>query len=165
MNLIFSDRDSIAVIKVLFSKDAKMKETRGRQKIRLLFIPEDAVSKELAKEQSDFLRYDYDIDIKFANTREEALNLMINWTPSVVVLDLYCPHFDTLKFLEEWKGGLAEFVALGTSASSELIKSLREKGAISLVMQHDPQDDLEFLFREICCIAPNIDSSPLAFHH
>jgi len=152
-------------MEAIFSKDAKMRQTRIRQKIRLLFIPEDAVSKELAEEQSDFLRYDYDIDIKFASTREEAFNMMINWTPSVVVLDVYCPYFDTLQFLEEWKGGLAEFVALGTSASSELINSLREKGAISLVLQHDPLDDLELLFREICCVAPNIDFSPLAFHH
>lgn len=142
-----------------------MTQLSMRRKIRLLFIPEDAVARHLAEEQSENLKFEYEFDIRFANTLEEARTQMVQWSPSVVVMDMYCDHIDALSFLAEWRDGPSEFVALATHASSELVLTLRERGASSLVTRQDSTDDVEMLFREICSIAPTLELSSLAYTH
>lgn len=127
-----------------------------KKKIRLLVIDDHAAYCSILKEHAELCNYQYDISCEFAESGEEAHDLMKRWSPSVVLVDAHMPTVDCLELLSRWKDTASPIIVTSNERSGEIESSVLSRGAAAYVTKDDSPEEVDRLIERIASLAPMI---------
>ena len=127
--------------------------------VKLLVIDDFSSFFEIISHYADICSHLVRIECKYAACESEALGIIKEWDPSVVLVDLYLPDLNGFDFVERYRDMLPPIIITCESRSRELEERARLRGASAYLQKSDNPDDMEYVLNKIINVA-----TPLAHY-
>jgi DNA-binding NarL/FixJ family response regulator len=129
-----------------------------RKEVRLLVVDDNRDHFEALSEVADMYNPDFRIECRLACTGVETLEVLEEWKPSVVLIDLHSIA-DALSFVRQLAEQGRSVVATSAHRSSELSTVADQYGAVGYLSKSDNPEELEALVEFVAQVAapPNND--------
>jgi len=120
----------------------------GRE-LRLLVVHDQKDFCDFFREQVDLNRHLYKIDCQCTTSGRQALELIREWAPTVVLLDAHISDINSFQVLDGCKSREVSVILTSESVSSEIEKSAQKHGACGYCQSFDDPDLIEQLLHQI----------------
>jgi len=111
--------------------------------VRLLVVDEEPNYFAQLREYAELCRHEFQIECKFADSKERLEEVIKQWSPSVVILDLYAIGIPCFEVLEGCRGRSIPVIATCPAYSHEIEHSALSHGAVAYRPKSDDPEELE----------------------
>lgn len=130
-----------------------------RPSVRLLIMDEQRDFYDAVRDYADVVGHEYDVQCEFASSELQVEQLMRDFVPSVIIVDMHVPELDVIKILNQSKRGMTPVLATSDSHSEHLEVSAKSLGAMYYVDKGTAPEELENLFSQLASFSTKIDCS------
>jgi len=121
--------------------------------VRLLIVHEHSEFFEQIKDCADMCRHECRVLCEFTQSRESAEQLIHDWEPTVVVLDMHIPGMSSYDVLAKCRANAIPVVATSEFPSDEIEQSAIKNGAGAYLPRPEDPETLEIFLKEAVQIA------------
>ncbi|NLF25227.1 MAG: hypothetical protein GX589_06160, partial [Deltaproteobacteria bacterium] len=127
----------------------------------LLFVHDQEDYCNLFKEQVDLNSHLYKIDCQCTTSGHQALRMIREWRPSVVLLDAHIGDVNSFQVLDGCKGIEVAVIVTSDINSQEIEKSAEKHGACGYCHLLDDPESIEHMLKQIVNM---VKAQPECFH-
>lgn len=117
--------------------------------VKLLIVNEEDDFSDLLKKHIELNQYQGRIIFKQVCSQDDAVELLKNWQPSVVMIDAYLPDVNSLDLVERWQGGTAQLIVTSDNKHKNLEVEALRKGASAVVIKSYDIDSINETIQQI----------------
>ncbi len=122
------------------------------RQIKLLVVDENREYFEQLQDCAEMCSHEFKVECLYTSDEKEALDIIENEHPAIVVLDAYIPEFDNLGLIERCQNG-ATVVVTSDFSVPELSATSRKWGAEEYIPKSSNPDEVEEALRKIVELA------------
>ena len=116
------------------------------KELKLLIVDDHLDYFELVKDQLSHSSCAVPVVCRYASSSAEALSLIENWHPSIVVLDVHSTPQDNIDLMKKCQAGLLPVITISENGAAEIDTWVRQHGASGhFIKSEDPEQIEELL--------------------
>src|SRR5690606_31515740 len=113
--------------------------------VRMLVLDDSAQFCEMLRDYAEMCRHEYTIECKHSNSTTEALEIMADWSPTIMLVDAHLSDGDAFELVDRFSDSSSSVVVVADSHSQEIEASARARGADGYLCKSENPDHMESL--------------------
>lgn len=113
------------------------------KRVRLLVVDDQPEYFSQLAECAELCAYSFRIECRYADSEQAMTDLLTNWRPTVVVLDVHASFAPGFELLNRLQGKAIPVVVTSSNHSKEIERSVMERGAAAYLQKSDDPEEIE----------------------